>query len=349
MNIFTMFLFVSFPTAVFIKPEKSDKRKKWFCIVESAYMFLIAVLRGAYSVDMARYAVNFSRVASSGWQDAWNEEYHTGLYVFTKLLSYISDNTQFYYGVLGLIFAVAISLLIYKHSTNPLMSYVLLVPLGYFGFVLTGIAQGLAISLIILAYLCIENKKYLLAFLLIAFASFCHTTAYVALIFFLLHKIKINRFVIALLALAYAIVFTQRYSIGEFIIETAAYSDYAVEISEGGIMELLVYLMVILVSIILIYKSIRTDPSTRMCFLTCVCGALLFTFVPVLTEFFRVAMYFNVFVVVLLPTAISSLYKKDDVRQRLLADSIVYVLFLVMYFGFTKGSSFMNMYEFFWV
>lgn len=330
------------------QPRVSLRRRKSFCIYASILLVIVAALRGNYTIDMGRYAINFSRIANTSWPQVLLEEYHRGLYVFVKILSYLSSDTQFIYGVLASVFSVAVGMLIYQNSTDPTLSYFILIPMGYFAFTLTGIAQGIAMALIIFAYLAIAKNKWILSIFLILLASTFHTSAIVGLILVILYRTKVHRYTALIFGLVYALIYLNRYSLGAWLIEFVGYREYAVEISEGGIAELAIYLLIIAATVVFCNRDLELSRRDRFPFLVCVCGALLFTFVPVLTEFFRVALYFNVFTIILLPFVIERIQQQNDYKVGIVLRLVLYIVLFVEYYGFTQGSSGMNLYKFFW-
>lgn len=347
MNVFTFFIVLSLGNAIFLHPRTSKHGRKYFCICECILLTLIAGFRGAYTSDMVRYSINFVRVIHESWGMVFQEEYHVGLYIFVKLISYVSSDRQFIFAALGFVFAGSFSFLIYKNSKDPLLSYVLLVPMGYFGFTLTGIAQGLAISLCLMGYYFLLNKKYVAYGVVTALAISCHTSAIVTLIGLLLSKVKINRNNIIILALFYVFVYVNKYQIGSFLIEKIAYRDYIVKITNGGLAELCIYLAVVITATICFQRKLFSDEKLKFYYLSCVTGAIFFTFVPVMTEFFRIAMYFNILITLMIP-AIVNYFSNNDLNQGRVLRMMVYVILFVMYFGFTYGSSSMNLYSVYW-
>ena len=347
MNIFTIFMVVTIGLALVLQPRRGLQRKKIFCVLESIILVLIAALRSDYTADMARYAINFERVVGLGWSEVLKEPYHPGLYIFVKLISYISSDKHFVFGVLGAVFVFAISKLIYDESKDAMMSYIILVPMGYFGFILTGIAQGLAMSLLVFSYFFLKKKKYVWYVVFVLLATVCHTTAIIGFVLIVLKKMRLNKFSLMCMILVYGIIYSCKTQIGMLLISMANYREYEIDVSSGGIAELCIYLSILAVSIIILYKEIRLDENIRHVFWICFIGAVFFTFVPIMTEFFRLAMYFNLFIILMIPEIITKI-KRINGKYAAVFQMAIYLCLFLMYFGFTNGSSSMKLYQFFW-
>ena len=343
MNAFTGFIILTLLFGFIISPSRDCYRKKIYVYIESVLLLFIATFRSNYTSDMVRYSINFQRVASNSWSDAFHEKFHTGLYVFIKLISVISNNIHFIYFILSFLFVYAVGKLIYKYSVDPILSYLMLIPMGYFAFTLTGIAQGMSMALVILALLSLNDGNILHFCIFVVLATFFHTSALIAFLLILNRYIKFNYYSCLFIAVMYSVIYIFKYHIGSFLITQTSYRDYTVKVSDGGFFELLIYLVILIGSIFVLKNDVRENSKIKSLVYSCLLGVIFFTFVPILTEFFRIALYFNVFVIILLPEIINR-YTFNNLKDKIIVNVIVYICFLLEYFGFTYASSSMNLY-----
>jgi hypothetical protein len=344
-NIFFWFMIISCVNSVIISVSMINNKKRAFCVVECILLSLIAGLRGPYTGDILLETQHFSVVASIGWANIPAVfSVHINTYYLIKAISYLWNNTQFYFFVLGLFSSILISLLIYRLSFNPLLSFYMLVPTGYFAFSLTGIMQGIAIMFLLWAFLKLVKGGSIQFVILVLLASLFHTTALVFLCVYPVSKLKLNKVTLGVGIAGVVSIFIFRYKVAEWLIDTANYRDYTTKTSTGGIAELVVYLAILVTAAVLIPGTIKNNSTIRLFFFTCCIGMIFFMFVPVLTEFFRIAIYFNMFNILLVPSIIR--YMKDRKAARY-GRMFIYFILMVEYMLFTYHNSSMNLYAFF--
>ncbi len=112
-----------------------------------------------------------------------------GFWIFSKLCSDLNIGAELWMAIIGFVFATAYSWFCYKYSKNIFISYLTLLAL-VFSFTLTGLRQTLALSLILLAYYWIFEKKpkHFIATVLLAFCQ--HSSAIIFLPAYWLAQIK---------------------------------------------------------------------------------------------------------------------------------------------------------------
>lgn len=153
-----------------------------------------------------------------------------GFYLFSKVACDMGMTPQIWMGLIALIYASAIGYFIFNYSTSPAMSFAIVVSY-FFSFTLTGLRQTMAMSLVLVAYVWYLRDRYLLCGILILFAGFFHSSAWIALLVFLTPLLYHRRTQFIVILISFLIV-TFAPSIVRLLISTLAWnnslSSYAV-------------------------------------------------------------------------------------------------------------------------
>lgn len=163
-----------------LQANKNQRRKKCFVIVSFALIILLAGLRSSnIGIDLkAHYARNFIKIASYDWSQlaSFTTPYEIGYCYYTKFLTLISTDVQFYIFVTSFIIYAAIGYFIYKESPDVVMSTQLVILSCLYYMFMNIIRQGLAVSIILVGYVWLDRsgrcfKDYIKFALMIFIAS----------------------------------------------------------------------------------------------------------------------------------------------------------------------------------
>jgi len=354
MDIYSIFMFIAILTYAFTvhiaaSEVKKQKYKKQYCILMGIFLFLIAALRStSVGIDSEAYSYLFYQVKGRSWERLYYYyPKETWFYIFMKLLTIISSDHQILFAVTGIIFAYAISHFIYRYSKNCMLSFVMLIPMMYFSFTLTGLRQTIALSIMLLSIDLIVKRKVLYFILSVWIASNFHQSAFLFLPAYFLTSKKVTDVRIIVYALAAPIVFVFRGQIAS-IIQRFLYSSYSIEIeyqNTGGWTTLFIYFLIVFVSTIFKSISNREDKNFPFFYSMMFVGMCVQMFVPLQPNIFRVSMYYNIASIILIPLIISA-------QKEAIIRIFVYVLFFVLmgiqYYVFTFNAAGINPYRFFW-
>ena len=172
-----------------IKPSKS-KTIIYLSICLLSFS-LIYTLRYALGYDYYSYKKIFQSVISSNniLQDILNSSYPTflllnaGVSLFTE--NYIALNAVFALLIFGLALYA-----IYRYSPMPWLSVLAYVALSLFYMSMNFVRQGMAVSIILLAYPLLRDKKFVPYMLLVLLATSIHFYAIIMIPFYFLLLIK---------------------------------------------------------------------------------------------------------------------------------------------------------------
>lgn len=357
---------------VFASKIANNKRSRIaYCTFGGMGLFLIAALRDTdVGYDSIRYAHMFKYMGNIDYSDIWaNFDEEPLFYAVFKVLAAISDNPNFMFACIGAVFAIAISFFIYKFSEIPYISYIMLIPMQFFPFTLSGCRQAVALSIVILAFNLIINRHYLKAFLTFFIAYFFHNSVIIALPLLLLCFLRSKIAARLLFAIGFFFTFVFRDSLLRFI-TAYIYTDYDVFDEEAGsLTTLIMYFGIYAMSVILINniafqrktdslvlkdnysmfkvkdpalaeKSVYVFLETMLAF-----GIIIQIFVPLQPNIFRAAMYYQLASVIIVPKAITNIPNR---LFRAVAIMVFFVIMALLYFRFTYYAAGANPYAFFW-
>lgn len=363
--------------------NRNNFRKKQFVFVVFGIMTLISALRAStIGIDLdLHYAKNYELISSVNWSDipifAVSKQYEVGYCYFTKLLTYISTDVQFYiiftsvviYGVHGYFF--------YKKSEDVILSSSLFMFFCLFYMYMNIVRQAIAVSILLMAYLIFsESKKkihnYVVFVLLVMLASALHSSAILCLIYLLFDKLKFTKIHMLLGIVVTALIYVGYSSVYKFVLSILGgndkYSSYLGSEEYGvGYMNLqsIYYVIITLGAFLLGYYILVWKDKTShklfakqeykvksnesfmlyMSFIAFACRLLIFK-MSIITRF---TFYFIPFVLILYPYAISKFKRRSN---RIILNLTVYGVCLIYFVWVTLSNADtlygVVPYEFFW-
>ena len=319
--------------------------RKMYAILMGSLLFIMSALRAdTVGTDVAGYIEHFRKIPNTSIVDVITTGKDRGFYVFIKLLSYLISNPRFYLVVIAAIFALSISVFIYRYSKEPAFSFFALLPLSFIYFSMTGLRQTLAMSVVLFAYPYIVRRKPLHFFLLIILASAFHKSALIFSLAYLASYIKWTWKTIAVISLSFIATYLGRYYIVMLLIYIDPTRGYDITDAGGGISTLLMFTGIFLFT--LVYRnSVVDDPDYYPMYFLLVLGMIFQMMTPVLNEMYRIAMYFNIYVIVFLPTVICRINDKN-MRSNYYMGAVCCLC--VLYFLFTYPGAGAYPYGFYW-
>lgn len=372
--IYTVFMaFASVYGIVFSRQIAEDKRSRTaYCFITGLMLFLIAGLRstavGGDSGQYARLYALVSRLELSDILERFNTE--PLFYVFAKFLSIFSTSYTFLFCVIGAIFAFSISYFIYRFSEAPYISLVMLIPMQFFPFTLSGCRQALTLSIVLLAISLVLKKSYIKFAIVLLVAYFIHNSTIFVLPFILLVHLR-NKTVSRILFVA-GMIFTYifRVPILSFI-TNYIYTDYEIyEETRGSFTTLLMYLGILILCAFfinnprlfrttdseLIHRSLDRLLPTDDAFVQertmyqlfevlLGFGVIIQLLVPLQPNIYRVAMYYQIVSILIVPKIVYSIPNR---LIKGLSISGFFAIMILLYFRFTFYAAGANPYEFFW-
>lgn len=185
-----------------IHANTDQRRRKRFVIVAFALMILLAGLRStSVGIDLRQhYARNFTIIASYAWSQlaSFTTPYEIGYCYYTKFLTLISTDVQFYIFVTSFIIYAAIGYFIYKESTDVVMSTELVILSCLYYMFMNIIRQGMAVAIVLVGFVWLDYsrrnlKDYVKFAIMIILASTFHNSAILCMSIILFDRLKFTK------------------------------------------------------------------------------------------------------------------------------------------------------------
>ena len=327
--------------------------KKQFCYIIGIAFILITGLRSVnVGSDTTVYYLDFIAMKNITWEYLMSLEKRDIAYF---VLAWIVSNTTGSFILMtmftAVVFYVPIMKLIEKYSEDPGLSFLILMAFNFFQFSMTGMRQTIAFGLVLMYFLEIHEKDYSKkkAFIFLLLGILFHRSALIAILYPIIKRMSRQKVVAQLLLILVPISFLFRGSIissMRTVFELIGFDLTESESVGGGLTTFLVYVVLTVGSLLISSQVEKENLSSNEMILYSVIGTSLQAFVLVNSIFFRVAWYFAIFFIILIPKFLKKgIFISDDLK---ILNMFAYVAILFMYLFITKGSATVLPYEFFW-
>ena len=306
-------------------PGLANRRR--FLLFACAVLWTALILRDpAMSPDtpgyMARYdslgSRNLGELASGGFQEF---EKDRTFWIASKALNQLGISPQGWLAALSLLFCIAIYTLISRFSTASYTSIIATLSLGYVSFSATALRQSAALSLLIIATVLLTKREYWKSIALILAASLLHSSALFFLIALPLLKIRSTSAVLAAATLITVPLLASPQTLSRAINQlgwTENLAQYAEQ--ESRLSWTVFFIHALIVVVVLVISRHGNDRQVPGILLNLTIVGLVFAALATqVAEAFRVGLYFSVFEVALLPSAIFHHFDRSEHRDIALA------------------------------
>ena len=341
--------------------KNMQKAKKTFCIIGFISLALLMSLRHpASGIDIIGsggesigYVGTFKEIAKFSFIKAFTfkvRNYEQGYTVFVKLLTLISKDPQILIVACGIIQSLCLFVLVYKNSKKPLLSTIIYFALPCFTICWSGLRQSIAISITMIAFLMIKEKKPIKFILLVILAWLFHSSAIIFLLAYPLYHLRMSSIwkLTSVVIIPFAYIFKEPL----FKAFSVIFKDNA-KIGDTGALTL--FLIFVLIYVFLIFfgnsKNKQLNGCTNLFWLACIFQA----FSGISQGALRVGYYFIVYAIIAIPEIVSD----EDENSTLNYQHKIFITMLLSIafvgYGFyalysAKGESWLttNPYRFFW-
>lgn len=304
----------------------------WICIIILA---TFSALRGPdIGNDTQQYIQVFKDVNKQNI-DFSETRYEIGYLWMNKIIGYFTNNYQWLFIVYSIFIFFSVGRFIEKYSRIPWLSLFLFFTYGFFNFSFTAVRQAIAISCLLFSFDFIKERKFLKFAILVSIASLFHTTAILFITAYIAVYIKPswrNFTYIILAGTCICILFS---AIFGFVISYFQYYEHYSEttyIGEAGLANSLYIVISSLIWIvsytILKRNSQLSSPKSatnRLCLILVALAVAIYIISLKANIFDRLALYFNIFSIILLPNAISRL----SLHSRIIIEDTVIIAFYI--------------------
>lgn len=240
--------------------------------------------------------------------------YEYGFVFFTKLVSSISSDFYAYLFVINIVIWLCLFLFLKRNSENFSLSLWLFLLLGFLDSSMCLIRQFMALSILLMSYKYLVARRLLIFILFVCLASSFHITSFVFIISYFMWNIKVGGKK-ALLCYIALCIGTYLLSNQFFVLleSLGIYSEYLLN-SNYGLQEnsklapILNFFQLFLLVVFCMQCNRRCDEPIINNMIALVAIASFFTILSFrFTQIGRVASYFSIFIIVLLPNTLRKL------------------------------------------
>lgn len=310
---------------------KNSKIKKWYYIIICLSIFLLAAYRDAnVGNDTIQYLRFFDLVNQSSLNEIIKGKYFEIGYIYINYIIKIINDSQllFLFITSGFIY-YGIFRFIYKNSKNIFLSLLLFVLLLYFFESMSAIRQYLSISILLLSFDSIKNKKNV-KFLISVFLAFLfHKSAIICILLYPLYNLKIGNKTRLILFLATIFLsFVGANVLTSILFKLNFYTSY---LNRLGTYKLASFIgMIINVFIYLFLVSDKNKNNVSLFFINISFVSLLLSILGLNFSILgRLSLYFEIFGIVSIANRISDI--KSPKNRMAITTSVLVACFLYMF------------------
>jgi len=276
-------------------------------------MMLFALRGSTIGNDTHEYIRIFNEISTQGDSKFEFGRYETGFIYLNYLLKSWHDDAQIIFVVAGLFIYYSFGRFILKYSKMPWLSLFLFFTYGLFTFTFTALRQGMAMAICLFAFEALMKGKNIRFVLIVIFATFFHSTAIVFLLASLCKFLKPNGKTFVLSYISAAVLLIAFTAVLNYIFQMLPMYEHYTSGSYIGEMGIAAFLYSFLSSVILFFtysvvkktKSLSRIDAYGMIMILL---AVILYIVSIKANIFdRMAIYFNMFAIIILPNAINLL------------------------------------------
>lgn len=335
------------PFTIRTEKWKNDNAMKLFWFL----LFLLLILR-SYDVgtDIRNYKNIFELISKNNWQWAAYRSSEYGWNLLNKAVSCITSNFRWILVISAWLPIMLLNRYYSKYSTDTVLTIALFINISCFVLMFSGLRQSISISLGLLAFECVMQKKKWSFVLCVAVAMTFHFSAFMLLLLYPACNVRVKKswlyWVIPVLILIY--VFNQ--PIFNFLgVLLASFTKYDAQIRLTGSYTMLILLLLFAVFSFVIPDEQLMDNETIAMRNLLLISVALQMFAPLHSLAMRMNYYFLIFLPVLIPRVIK--YRRKRFSQIAILSRYFLVVFFIGYFliDAPKDNALATFpYQFFW-
>ena len=301
---------------------QSIPKKQYFLIIGSILTMIIGLRSVDIGIDTYQYELMFksiinydlqsvlsSRVSSELYSNILGFQIEIGYIIFNYIVSFVfGDNFQMVLLIIAALYVFSISMVIYKYSDNPWLSFFLFVTFGYFTFAMSGLRQTMAMTFTVLSVLFLLRGRNLLFLLFVGIAATFHISAVIFLPTLLFSKIKINKTSLIIFFLLAVITYVYTVTVFGFLNLNARLQYVTLE--TGGMRMYLFLLFSLLIG--LFFKN-KDDSRNDLYFFMIIATITLWPVAKMNPALFRITFPFSIFIVIFVPNMLKTI-KNEQLR-----------------------------------
>lgn len=263
-----------------------------------------------------------------------NSEYsrfELGFRILTKIISNILLNEKIYIMLISIVIMTITGYSIYINSRKPFLSLLMNMALNLYFFYFSGLRQSIAMAITLYSYKYVREKNFKKFLLCMIIAILFHKSAVVFFVVYFLrnYEFTTKNKIIALILGIIVFIFNKNifYFINQFF-----YSNYKMEYT-GSYRWSFLCIALLLICFINYKAIIKNRSDGKLLFNVVTIGAFCLLFSTIIKDVLRVANYFYVFIIFLVPEMIEAIKAS---KARILTTYVWYNVFFLMFLYLMK-------------
>jgi hypothetical protein len=297
-------------------------KKILYLALTFGYMWFLATFREGIGFDYQIYIDIFEKTDEQNlaaiFSNVVNGGIEPGFYLLNRFLSLFVTSSVAMYGVYSFLMLAPVAYFIYRYCADVWLSTWLYVTVTFFYTTMDFVRQGMAVSIILMGYKFLREKKAIPFLLLVLLAATFHKTALIMIPVYFLCHLKLNW----KLGLFYAGITLTLYLTSNFIIDVV--TDYILTpykdsqwVTEGYPITFL-FIPVVLFGACLALRFYweKRDPDANMLLSLLLFSLLVWVFITRHFILERFSMYMYIYAIAALPAALSALKAPPETLEK---------------------------------
>ncbi len=323
---------------------KTEQRDRHF-LITSQFLFVIyfGLMIGfrdlSVGADTQGYVEAFEQMKYKTFAAIFDSDGRSKEYLFeaiAKIIYMWTGNRFVYTTFFAMAFSMAYGYTVHKLSDNYFISYVVLLVL-YMSFIISGMRQVAAMSILLLSYPLIKKRKLIPFLFCVALAYFFHNTSVIFVIAYFMANKKMGWLQISIIAAALILTYALPGVTKNFLYETIAwekleiYESYERTVNVSGF----IIKMCIFAFNLYHYKAVvKKNENNLFLYNMAALGVALEAFTVIMSQAFRMSMYFSIFDTILLANVVQDFEtnKQNKYSEKILTFVLVVGLLAIYYF-----------------
>jgi hypothetical protein len=289
--------------------QTENQRYSYFYVISLVLMAISGLRSNAVGIDTIMYEelFNYSKLLTLK-EDLASTIMEHGYVIFEHIIGSVFGNYQWFLIIIAIITIIPVTIIIYKYSAKPWMSYFLFITFAYFPFFMTAIRQSIAIGITLIAFLFVKKKKLILFLLSIGLASTFHITSIIFLPVYWIDKFKLNQKNItgAVMCIIGGFVFKQ--PLFQFLNKYARQSYGNLE---AGGQRMYIFMLLSIILGCIYYKNLKEqNENNKTFFYMIIVSAVIWPIMSVNPALARLYYYYSIYSIIYIPNLIVSIKDK---------------------------------------
>lgn len=308
--------------------NKSSRTKKCYLVITFFPLLLISGLRAdSVGTDTYNYLSGFRTirdVSSSSMFEVVRWEY--GYVLLNKLSSILSNNEQILLVLTSFLVLIGVMYFIYKNSENVVLSVFLYISLYLYLFSFNGIRQAIAMSILVMGFHLILERKFLRYFIVVLVATLFHETAILMLLLYFIYYFKFDIKNVLAILFIFIISFISVESIINYFLSftrSLSYIDTNNIIEQSGFLFPLINLSIFFFILYIKLTNRINDPTLDFFLFIAILGVFTGLLSMKVYKLLRLNYYFMMYYIIAIP------YSLKFVKDKKIKFIMIYLLITV--------------------